>query len=82
MDPISSRGPYAQNSCVDDGGEPDTSSAALQSSVIPALGGLSVSMSLSGSMGVRDADHDGEPEYCAKFSVPAFTIGACIERFW
>jgi len=45
-------------------------------------GGLSASMSLSGSMGVRDADHDGEPEFCAKFSVPAFTLGACVERFW
>lgn len=45
-------------------------------------GGLSISMSLSGSMGVRDADHDGKPEFCAKFSVPAYTLGACIERPW
>jgi hypothetical protein len=45
-------------------------------------GGLSVSMSVSGSIGVRDVDHDGEPEFCAKFSVPAFTLGACVERFW
>ncbi len=44
--------------------------------------GLSASLSLSGSMGVRDADHDGEPEFCAKFSVPAFTAGACVEQFW
>lgn len=44
--------------------------------------GLSASLSLSGSMGVRDADHDGEPEFCAKFSVPAFTVGACVEQFW
>ena len=44
--------------------------------------GLSVSASLSGSMGVRDADHDGDPEYCAKFSIPAVTLGACVERFW
>jgi hypothetical protein len=33
-------------------------------------------------MGVRDADHDGKPEFCGKFSVPAFTVGACIEQFW
>lgn len=45
-------------------------------------GGLSVSLSLSGSMGVRDADHDGKEEYCGKFSIPAYTLGACIERFW
>jgi len=45
-------------------------------------GGLSISMSVSGSIGVRDADHDGKPEFCAKFSVPTLTLGACIEQFW
>jgi hypothetical protein len=45
-------------------------------------GGLSLSASLSGSMGVRDADHDGKLEFCAKFSIPAFTVGACVEKFW
>ncbi|MEI9937648.1 MAG: hypothetical protein WDO69_10555 [Pseudomonadota bacterium] len=44
--------------------------------------GQSVSMSLGGSMGVRDADHDGKPEFCAKFSIPAYTVGACVEDFW
>ncbi|HEX2669800.1 MAG TPA: hypothetical protein VHM25_02955 [Polyangiaceae bacterium] len=44
--------------------------------------GNSVSVSLSGSMGVRDADHDGKPEFCGKFSIPAYTVGACIEQFW
>jgi len=44
--------------------------------------GQSVALSLSGSMGVRDADHDGKPEFCAKFSVPAYTVGACVEQFW
>ena len=44
--------------------------------------GNSVSVSLSGSMGVRDADHDGKPEFCGKFSVPAYTVGACVEQFW
>ena len=44
--------------------------------------GQSVSMSLSGSMGVRDRDHDGKPEFCAKFSVPMYTVGACVEQFW
>ncbi|MEI9952164.1 MAG: hypothetical protein WDO74_25050 [Pseudomonadota bacterium] len=44
--------------------------------------GLSASMDLSGSMGVRDLDHDGKLEYCAKFSIPAFTVGACVEEFW
>jgi hypothetical protein len=56
--------------------------ATIDTPVGSLTGGLSESMSLSGSMGVRDADRDGDPEYCAKFSVPAFTLGACIERFW
>jgi hypothetical protein len=56
--------------------------ATINTPVGSVTGGLSVSMSLSGSMGVRDADKDGEPEFCAKFSVPAFTLGACVERFW
>lgn len=56
--------------------------ATISTPVGSLTGGLSVSMSLSGSMGVRDADHDGKPEFCGKFSIPAYTIGACIERFW
>jgi hypothetical protein len=44
--------------------------------------GQSLALSLGGSMGVRDADHDGKPEFCAKFSVPAYTVGACVEQFW
>ena len=44
--------------------------------------GASVSDGIAGSSGVRDADHDGKPEYCAKVSIPAFTVGACLERFW
>ena len=44
--------------------------------------GQGVSIGVSGSMGVRDADHDGKPEFCAKFSIPAYTVGACVEQFW
>lgn len=44
--------------------------------------GQSISWGASGSVGVRDKDHDGIPEYCAKFSVPAFTAGVCVEKFW
>jgi|GEM_PF-2840926 len=44
--------------------------------------GQSISMSLGGSMGVRDRDHDGKLEFCAKFSIPAYTVGACVEKFW
>ncbi|HET7544920.1 MAG TPA: hypothetical protein VFK05_33875 [Polyangiaceae bacterium] len=44
--------------------------------------GQGLSKGVSGSMGVRDADHDGDPEFCAKFSLPAFTVGACLEQFW
>jgi hypothetical protein len=45
-------------------------------------GGVGISASLGGSMGVRDADHDGKPEFCAKFSIPELTVGACVEQFW
>jgi len=44
--------------------------------------GASISEGLAASSGVRDADHDGKPEYCAKVSIPAFTLGYCLERFW
>jgi hypothetical protein len=44
--------------------------------------GSSISVGASGSMGVRDGDHDGKPEFCAKFSIPAYTLGACVEQFW
>lgn len=44
--------------------------------------GSSISVGASGSMGVRDADHDGKLEFCAKFSIPAYTLGACVEKFW
>jgi hypothetical protein len=44
--------------------------------------GESIGLSVGGSMGVRDADHDGKLEFCGKFSIPAFTVGACVEKFW
>ncbi len=45
-------------------------------------GGLSASIGASGSLGIRDQDHDGKPEYCEKFSIPALTEGVCVEKFW
>jgi len=44
--------------------------------------GMSSSWGASGSTGVGDADHDGDPEFCAKLSIPAYTVGACLEQFW
>lgn len=44
--------------------------------------GQGASLGASGSMGVRDADHDGKLELCAKFSIPEYTVGACVEEFW
>jgi len=67
---------------IGSGAEAFGGEATLDTPAESLTGGLSVSMSVSGSLGVRDADHDGAPEYCAKFSVPAFTLGACVERFW
>ena len=45
-------------------------------------GGLSMSWGASGSLGIRDQDHDGKPEYCEKFSIPVLTEGVCVEKFW
>jgi hypothetical protein len=56
--------------------------ATLSTPVGSLTYGNGVSLNGSGSIGVRDEDHDGNPEYCAKFSVPAYTLGACLERFW
>jgi hypothetical protein len=44
--------------------------------------GDGLSLAASGSIGVRDVDHDGKPEFCAKFSIPAYTFGVCLEKFW
>ena len=46
-----------------------------------ATGGLSASLSASLSMGIRDRDHDGKPEYCVKGSL-FVTEGLCMEQFW
>ncbi|HYQ42545.1 MAG TPA: hypothetical protein VER11_11275 [Polyangiaceae bacterium] len=67
---------------IGSGAELIGSEATIDTPAGSVTAGLSASMSLSGSMGVRDADHDGLPEFCAKFSVPRFTIGACVEQFW
>jgi len=56
--------------------------ATVSTPVASVTLGASVSWGLSGSSGFRDADHDGKPEYCARVSVPAFTFGGCLERFW
>ncbi len=56
--------------------------ATLSTPVGSLTYGASASIGASGSLGVRDADHDGAPEFCAKVSVPAYTVGACLEQFW
>lgn len=60
--------------------------AGLEATLASPLGsitlGAGVSIGVAGSSGVRDADHDGKPEYCAKLSIPALTLGYCLEQFW
>jgi hypothetical protein len=56
--------------------------ATINTPVGSVTAGASLSASVSGSLGVRDIDHDGKPEFCAKFSIPEYTIGACLEQFW
>jgi len=41
--------------------------------------GLSAQIGGYGSVGFRDADHDGKTEFCAKISAPAVTLGVCME---
>ena len=56
--------------------------ATLSTPVGSVTYGDGLSLAVSGSLGVRDADHDGNPEFCAKFSIPAYTFGICLEKFW
>jgi hypothetical protein len=56
--------------------------ATLSTPVGSVTYGDGLSLAASGSIGVRDADHDGKPEFCTKFSIPAYTFGACLEKFW
>jgi hypothetical protein len=56
--------------------------ATLSTPVGSVTYGDGLSLAASGSIGVRDADHDGKPEYCAKVSLPAYTFGVCLEKFW
>ncbi len=41
--------------------------------------GLSAGVGMSASVGVRDADADGETEYCASFAAGPITVGLCLE---
>ena len=56
--------------------------ATISTPIGSLTGGLSLSEGVSGFIGRRDADHDGKTEFCAKISIPAFTVGACVEKFW
>jgi hypothetical protein len=44
--------------------------------------GASVSANLAGSVGIRDGDHDGKAEICARAELTVMTFGVCIERPW
>ena len=41
--------------------------------------GVSAGLGVAASGGLRDADHDGNHEICAKFSYDILTIGGCVE---
>ena len=49
---------------------------------VSATLGVSASATLAGSVGVRDGDHDGKSELCARAEFGPWTLGACMERFW
>lgn len=44
--------------------------------------GASISANLAGSVGIRDGDHDGKAEICARAELTVMTFGLCIERPW
>ncbi|MCP3169630.1 hypothetical protein [Myxococcus qinghaiensis] len=42
--------------------------------------GAAFGLGAEGSAGIRDVDHDGRIEQCARGSIGAFTVGGCIEQ--
>jgi len=44
--------------------------------------GASVGATYGGSAGVRDSDHDGKNEYCARVDFGVGSIGLCLEDRW
>ena len=44
--------------------------------------GASAGVTLGASYGVRDVDHDGQPEFCGRVDVGAGSVGVCIEKRW
>jgi len=51
----------------------------LSSAAESVTAGLSLSVGLAGSIGLRDANHDNLPELCVKGSVGFVTLGVCVE---
>jgi hypothetical protein len=45
-------------------------------------GGASFGVAYGVSSGIRDADHDGKPELCARVDFGVGALGACIEKAW
>ncbi|MFH0900253.1 MAG: hypothetical protein V2A73_06465 [Pseudomonadota bacterium] len=52
----------------------------VQSSGWSATAGLSLGVGAEGSVGVRDADRDGQSELCMRASLLFFALGACLEN--
>ncbi|MET0595735.1 MAG: hypothetical protein ABW133_23760 [Polyangiaceae bacterium] len=44
--------------------------------------GVSGGVSLGGSIGVGDTDHDGKPELCVRGAAGIWAGGICAEKFW
>ncbi len=44
--------------------------------------GASAGVTMGASYGVRDVDHDGQPEYCGRVDFGAGSVGACVEKRW
>jgi hypothetical protein len=45
-------------------------------------GAASVGTTVGASLGVRDSDHDGEPELCGRVDFGVGSLGVCLEKVW
>jgi hypothetical protein len=45
-------------------------------------GAASIGVTYGASVGVRDSDNDGKPEYCGHLDFGVAGAGGCMEKFW
>jgi len=56
--------------------------ATLSASGFSVTGGASIGTTVGVSLGVRDSDHDGQPEACGRVDFGVGSLGLCVEKVW